>query len=284
MSLFEDLIARLQRNRIWIALQFGLTLGLLLVGLAWTRLPEKHVWQAVVSIVLPLFLLLCVLELEAGTMRGLFDDDGKRVKLVWGAGTLLVWVALYCALWSMLDWCDDQIPLWAGYLNSKASSGARATVFTFDHIERWMQLAEWVLRWVVLPAKLIPWSAASAQWGWRLPMRRILRLLRNWRWWLGVVIAALVGVVLPGVLFSHAPSGSVSAQVWKVVLKLIAVYLLAVGTWVLTLAWAATLFGREERPCEEVLVAVPVISGPPEGELSAKADVRPPDVSDESSN
>jgi hypothetical protein len=215
-------------------------------------------------------------------MRGLFDDDGRRVKLVWGACTLLVWVALFCALWAMLDWCDDRIPLWAGYLNSKASSGARATIFTYDHIQKCMQLAEWVLRWIVLPAKLIPWSAASAQWGWRLPMRGILQLLRNWRWWLGVVIAALIGVVLPGVLFSHAPSGSVSAQVWKVVLKLIAVYLLAVGSWVLTLAWAATLFGRQERPNEEALVAAPVIAGPPEGELSARAEIPPPENRDES--
>ena len=99
----------------WVALQFGLTLVLLLVGLAWTRLPEKHGWQVVLSLLFPLLLAVCMLELQAGTMRKLADDDGRRVKLVWGAVTLLVWFALGAAFWVFLDWCDDQIPQWAGY-------------------------------------------------------------------------------------------------------------------------------------------------------------------------
>ncbi len=58
-------------------------------------------------------------------MRALADDDGKRVKLVLGAATLLVWVAVFWACWAILDWCDDQIPQWAGYLNSQASAHMR---------------------------------------------------------------------------------------------------------------------------------------------------------------
>ena len=59
-------------------------------------------------------------------MRSFADEDGKRVKLVWGAVTLLVWVAVGAAAWAVLDWCDDQFPQWAGYLNSQASAHARA--------------------------------------------------------------------------------------------------------------------------------------------------------------
>ena len=76
-------------------------------------------------LLIPLLLILCVLELEAGTMRSLANDDGRRVKLIWGAAALLVWVAIYLAVWALLDWCDDRIPLWAGYLNSRASAGGR---------------------------------------------------------------------------------------------------------------------------------------------------------------
>ena len=110
-------------------------------------------------------------------MRSLADDDGKRVKLVWGAMALLVWAALLLALWALLDWCDDRIPLWAGYLNSRASAGGRATLFTYAHLQLWFTDIEWLLRWIVIPAKLIPHAIASAQWGWRLPLRRIIRLL-----------------------------------------------------------------------------------------------------------
>ena len=34
-------------------------------------------------------------------MRELLDDDGRRVKLVWGALTLLVWVAVVWAAWAI---------------------------------------------------------------------------------------------------------------------------------------------------------------------------------------
>ena len=89
-------------------------------------------------------------------MRRLANDDGKHVKLVSGAITLLVWIAIAWAFWILLDWCDDQIPQWAGYLNSESSAHARARVFTYDHIQRWLTILEWILRWIVMPAKIIP--------------------------------------------------------------------------------------------------------------------------------
>jgi hypothetical protein len=277
MSMFKNLFARLSRARVWVAAQFGLTLLLIFAGIAWTRLPDKHIWQVALSLLIPLLLAICALELEAGTVRAFADNEGKRVKLVWGAITLLAWLAVGAALWVLLDWCDDQIPLWAGYLNSKASAHARAVVFTYPHIVRWLTTAEWILRWIVLPGKLIPLGAASAQWGWRLPVRRLFRLLLSWPWWLGVALASLLGVLLPSRLFTGLPQGAVSAQVWAVVLKLAAAYLLAVGSWVLLLGWVATLLGRQYPPTEEALVAVPVLAGPPQGEQSARAEIPPPD-------
>ncbi|MGA3262823.1 MAG: hypothetical protein ABSC47_02125, partial [Terracidiphilus sp.] len=94
MSYFKDLFHRLRLGWRWIAAQFGGTLLLLLLGMAWTRLPDKHGWQVALSLLIPVLLVISVLELQAGTMRRLADDDGKRVKLVWGAATLLVWIAM----------------------------------------------------------------------------------------------------------------------------------------------------------------------------------------------
>jgi len=275
----KSLFQRLRIGWVWVALQFVLTLVLIAAGLAWTRIPDKHAWQVALTLVIPLLLALCALELEAGTVRKFADDDGKRVKLVWGAVSLLVWIAVGIAVWSLLDWFDNEIPLLAGYWNSKSSAHARATMFTYEHIQHWLTVLEWTVRWIVVPAKLIPYAAASAQWGWRLPWRRILKFLFNWRWWLGVVVLVLIGIWLPGQFFNGTPKGSVAAQEWSVVWKLAATYVLAIGSWVLLLGWWATLFvlGKSAPPDEEVMVPVPVLAGPPNGELKARAVVPPPD-------
>jgi len=278
VSLIKDLFRRLRLGWRWVAAQFVVTALLLLAGLAWTRLPDKHGWQVALSLLVPVLLAISALELQAGTVRSFADDDGKRVKLVWGAVTLLVWIAMGAAVWAVLDWCDDQIPQWAGYLNSQASAHARATLFTYEHIQRWLSLAEWVFRWVIVPAKIIPYAVVSAQWGWRLPWMRVIRMLWNWRWWLGVVLAALLAVELPSRFFAAEPSGSVHAQIWHVVLKLNATYLLAMGSWVLLLGWVAVLIGRQQPP-EEALVAVPSPAGPPEPDKQAPVKLDLPESS-----
>ncbi len=287
MSFLKDLIRRLRGSLKWIAAQFVLTLVLILLGLAWTRLPDAHWWQVVLTLLVPLLLGISLLELEAGTMRSLADDDGKRVKLVWGACTLLVWITLFWACWAALDWCDDQIPTWASYLNSRASAGQRATLFTYDHIQKWLTVAEWLLRWIIVPGKITPYAMASAQWGWRIPFRKIIRLLLNLRWWPAVVLAALLGVVVPGHFFNGVPHGTVTHQIWAVTLKVAASYILGVASGILLLGWAAVMMGREDGDADasddDALEPVEVDSGPlgsdsvklplPEGDENAGGNI-----------
>jgi hypothetical protein len=269
VTYFKDLFGRLCQSHRWVAAQFVLIPLLILIGIAWTRLPEKHVWQVLLSLLLPLLLAISALELHAGTIRGLTDDDGKRVKQVWGAATLLVWVAVVWICWALLDWCDDRFIQWAGYLNSQSPARWRAKLLTYEHLYLCMTCLEWVLRWIVVPAKVIPYAIASAQCGWRLPVRRVLHLLWNWRWWLGVALAALVAVWLPGHFFTAAPHGTVLAQEGRVALKLAASYLLGVGGWLLLLAWASVLFGRQQPPAKEGFAEIPSLVGPPEPDKQA---------------
>jgi hypothetical protein len=265
-GILNDLFRRLRLSLPWVAAQFWVTLLLVLAGVAWTRLPDQYAWQVGLTLLLPLVLLAVALVLQAGTMRKLLNQEQGRVPLAMGALTLVAWAALVWLAWWLLDWCDDQIPLWAGYLNSRASAHTRATLFSYEHIQRWLTLAEWILRWIVVPAKVIPHAMASAQWGWRLPWRKLIRLLLNWRWWLAIGIAALVSVTLPSHFFSGLPQGTVAHQVWAVIFKLIGAYLLPVCCWVLLLAWAAVLLSRNRpsaaRPGNDSLVPAPVHSGP----------------------
>jgi hypothetical protein len=237
----------------WIAAQFWATLLLILAGLAWTRLPDKHGWQVVLSLLIPLLLLAAALVLEVGTMRRLVNQDQDRRPFTVGALMLLGWIVLVWLAWTLLGWCDDQVPLWAGYLNSKSPSAARARLFSYEHLQLWLTGLVWIFRWIVVPGKVIPHAVASAQWGWRLPWRKVWSVLLNWRWWLAVVLAALLGVALTVHFFSGEPHGTAARQVWAVVLKLGGAYLLAVASWVFVLAWAAVLVARTPQPAGDGL-------------------------------
>ncbi len=259
---FIDLLRRLRTSVAWVAAQFWVTLLLILAGVAWTRLPDSYAWQVVLTLLVPLVLLAAALLLEAGTMRALFHDEQRRAHFWVGTLMVLVWTAVAWAAWALLDWCSGQIPEWAGYLNSRFAANQRATLFTYDHIESWLTFLVWIFRWIVVPAKVIPHAVASAQWGWRLPWLRVWRMLLNWRWWFAVIIAALVAVEWPSHFFTGEPHGTVSHQVWAVMLKLAGVYLLGVVCWVLLLAWCGVLFSgprpHHEPPSEESLVPAPV--------------------------
>ncbi|MGA2570924.1 MAG: hypothetical protein ABSF23_10420 [Terracidiphilus sp.] len=256
VNLLKDLLRRLRASLPWIAAQFWATVLLLLAGVAWTRLPDKYAWQVGLTLLLPLVLLALLLLMQAGTARKLLDREQGRVPLAMGAVTLLVWVAVAWLAWWVLDWCDDQTYTWASYLNSRFAANERATVFTYEHIQTWLAVLIWIFRWIVVPAKVIPHALASAQWGWRLPWRKLVRLLLDWRWWLAAVVAALLGVELPGHFSFGEPHGTVSHQVWAIALKLAGVYLLAAVCWVLMLAWVAVLLSRQSEPAEDALDAV----------------------------
>ena len=94
MILLKDLFRRLRLSRRWIAAQYLLTLPLILLGFVWLLIPEKHSWQVALTFLLAFVIAVSALELQAGAMRSLANDDGKRVKLLWGACSLLFWIAL----------------------------------------------------------------------------------------------------------------------------------------------------------------------------------------------
>jgi hypothetical protein len=174
ISTLNDLFRRLRMSLPWVAAQFWATLLLVLAGVAWTRLPDQYAWQVGLTLLLPLVLLALALLLEAGTMRKLLNMEQGRAPLAMGALTLVAWTAIVWLAWWLLDWCDDQIPVWTGYLNSRASAHLRATLFSYEHIQSWLTILVWIFRWIVVPGKVIPYAMASAQWGWRLPLQLAL--------------------------------------------------------------------------------------------------------------
>jgi hypothetical protein len=102
----------------------------------------------------------------------------------------------------------------------------------------------------------------------RLPWRRILRLLGNWRWWLAIVISALALE-----LVDFSVTAVIATQTWLAELKLGLASVLEMGIWVLLLGWLAVLFNRQQPPAEEALAVIPAADEPPEP--SNQASVKP---------
>jgi len=144
---------------VWVALQFVLTPILILAGLAWTACPTTHLAVAL-SLFVPLILIICALELQAGTVRKFANDDGKRVKLVWGAVTLLVWIAVAppCGAPRLVrrpDSASRRLPQL-----EELSPRAGHDVYLRAH-SALAHAFEWVISLVIVPAKLIPYAAAQ---------------------------------------------------------------------------------------------------------------------------
>jgi hypothetical protein len=292
--LFSHWARRLLRARGWVALQFVSLALLLLAGIGWTRIPEKHALQVFFTLLIPILLAAGFLMLQAATMRSFLrplaqeqSAAPRQVRIAWGAATLLLWIAIAWLLWGALDRSDDRIELWSGYLNSKFGAGARAHIATEAHIAWLLNYVERALRWVILPGLLLP-RMSSAAWGLgEPPGKRVLRVWLNWRWWPAVLVAALIGVAWPQSLFAALPHGAVSAQIWRVVLKLAASYLLVVASWLALMAWAATLIctagpaagGRDDEPGDLMGVGVRVI--PPKGGKSGSVRLPLPEDGDD---
>lgn len=265
MKNIQSAVLRLAHSWPWIIAQFAGILIFIVIGLAWTRVPDKSAWDVFLTLALPMVLVTALLLIEANTIRRLMDDENGRAHLMWAVFFFAIWIALGLVAWLLLDWCDDRIPDWASYLNSRFPARSRAAVLTYEHLQLWLVLIEWVLRWIVIPGKLILCLLETSQWGWRVPLRKVLRVMLNWRWWLVVVICSLIAVAWPSTFFAGIPHGTVSSQVWAVALKLVATYMLAVAAWLILLAWAAALLS-ESKPTLDAgePEPVPALVSPPD--------------------
>lgn len=244
--LLADAWKRLLRSWLWAALQLAGLALLIGLGIVWTRLSEKNVWQVFLTLLVPVLIVAGFLALQAGTIRAAWrGGETKPVRLVWGAATLLVWLVIGWMLWMWLDKFDGHISEWASYLNSRFDAGSRSHWATDEHVANWLTKAEWLLRWLVAPGLLLPLGSSAVFGVRRLPWRRVLRVWIDWRWWLVGLALVLLGKAWPGTFFDADPAGTVRAQVWHVVLKVTGAYVLGVLCWLVALVWSQTLVAGE---------------------------------------
>jgi len=234
----NDLLRRLRLNRQWVGAQFGWVLAWIWVGMATLHFPGIQRWPEWLSgglrVTYSSLIMIAALAVQTGMLRSLIRSDARRVRPIWGALALLLWGILYVIAFSMQD---DYLP---------------------------GQIWQWLLSCVVAPAIIFPFAAASAVWGWRLPWRRVLRVMGAWRWWLGVLLAGTIAISTE-LYFDRLRAYE---YVWDVGLvtglKMGAVDMLETGVWILLLVWLAMLLDLTPLPINEVFVEDPALLGLPE--------------------
>jgi hypothetical protein len=85
----------------------------------------------------------------------------------------------------------------------------------------------WIARWVVLPVALLPVASGIAMQGWRGVREFTWRA--NWRYWIGVPVLLVIGVILPGLMLGWRPRGSFVVELVSFALRVLVAYLLLVG-------------------------------------------------------
>ena len=260
-NLLRDGWGRFRRGWMWVLGEYLGVAALIAAGLLWTRIPEKNGGQVALTLSVPVLILAAFLWLQAGFMHSFLppatgtvenrdhdEPESRLTPIVWGAATLLLWIAIGWLFWLFLDKLDDRIWQWASYLNSKFDPHQRTHWASFAHLVTGLTWLEWGLRWAIVPGLLIPASVCSAAWGIaRMPWGRIVRVWMSWKWWPVVLLWSLVGEAWPQTWFDSLPHGSVRAQVWRVGLKVAGAYLLGVTAWVKVLGWGAMRISPRPR-------------------------------------
>lgn len=202
-------------SRRWVGAQFGWVMAWI-----WVNLAVFYFFHSIARLSTGLggayriLVMGVALIVQTGMLRSLIKNDAKPVRMIWGSLALLLWGVLCLIAAEMQDYLTNQI-------------------------------LKWLLAWVLAPAIFFPFAAASSVWGWRLPWRRVFRVVCSWRWWLAILLGGAVGD-LAETYFDRVRG---YPYVWDVDLtaglKMGAVDLLEMAVWVLLLGWLATLFDMD---------------------------------------
>jgi hypothetical protein len=156
-------------------------------------------------------LLVAPLVLLTGLLRAMWKESEHKVHFVAGAFCLLFWFLVLLVVGTAMGF--GSLPSFAGLL----------VVF-------------------VLMGLLPPIALTAATAGFPLPMRGILRVWADWRWWLSYLLGSIVTGIVPAILKATQDPKQPASTEWQIVLVCLA--LVSALTWIVLFAISAVLFER----------------------------------------
>jgi hypothetical protein len=286
-SLRTTLVDPLLNLRMWLLQVLGN--ALLIALFAWfLHIGDGYTWQIVLSGVLALLVAGATLVIYGGSMNYALDRSSANA----GAGAvadsenngppaglmpamrraaahllpLLLWAIVFYLLESRIDHLEDYQYSFPGWLRSEFPAWLRKLI-SEPAIDRGYMLSVSFLRWTLLPAVLLPLGLLCADQGFRglFSIRVWWRMVRRLRWWIVLLLTALIGVHLIGTLMGwklNPLTASLGAEKVWLGLRLLAAFVVAVAAWLVICAALAYNRRREDDDtsgtAEEVPVPAPV--------------------------
>lgn len=203
----------------------------------WLWIPDAHWYQLILTIVLAIAIALGFVHGNASTMRAYREDDAHTT--VSRSLSLLLWLAIFCALlWWIASWSEWFNNL-GPYLYSKLSHSTRQSIRQ-PRLTGFLTGLRSALFWYFIPALLLPlgveWASHAVH---RAHYRAYLRSVGNLWYWIALIPLALIAAWIPDLLVSARFGASLSAQTFSVIVRVGLAYLVTLACWLLALALAA---------------------------------------------
>jgi len=222
---------------------FG-NLGLMGIAAATTAVPDSHLWELLITLLLLCLLFSGALSLHTLIMRRLRQPDES--KPFWLGGLLLaLWIAIFSMANYILDPLNDRASQRASYWNAMLGPHLRS-IFTQDRLLNWQQSSFNFLIMIVLPALFIPVAIETITRGWSA-RRNVSRILIRWQYWLIIVLANVVARALGALLDWHPPSNP-TAEIISFALRFTVTYIVCAFMLTYVVALTSELLARNQAP------------------------------------
>jgi cytochrome c biogenesis protein CcdA len=251
-ALKETLVLAVTSWQLWL-LQFLGNVVIFLVFAWWLRTPDAHWWQLVFQALLVVFGLAAALVLHGGTMDFFqiahHGKEGTLATAFHKAVRHLPAIALWAVIFFLLRWLLGTLDAYAislpGYLRSELPAWLRRMI-SEPRLDSIYSGVIWLIRWVILPGVMLPFALFCADQGFRgfTALRDWWRLQRSLSYWIGLLIAALLGVTATQAIMDwklDPKTATLQAEQVSLFFRLLFAYLLGIFSWLL----ACSMLGRK---------------------------------------
>jgi hypothetical protein len=239
-ALSNNLKAALNKLKGIVGLQWAGSLFLLLFAALWLQIPDSHVWEFALSILLGLLIVLAVVWLCARTVRSLRGDNAP---FAYRIVILLIFAAVWMLLLYPIGWGRAKEELYAGFVNSKLSPSLRY-FFTYNRL---LALQEYFydLLQSIAAGLLIPLIIEATAFGINRDMfRRAGHAWRSGLYWLVVILSGFAGAALTRALLGWTPGRGLSLEMISLLVRVGFAYTVDIFLWCFVLSLAAVCLER----------------------------------------
>lgn len=229
-------------RRLWL-LQFLLTPILAALAVAELLVPEAHIWQLVLTLLLAVAIFLAFLWMQAATMVYFADyhageeRPADAFRSVWQTlAAFAGWAVVLATCLYLVSVISAHQPQYTSYLRSIMPVGVRK-ILTESRVDHFFTYITWLKFWVVLPGFFLPMGLQIAKHGVhglsRDGWNAWSRIVFGFRYWIIFVLFLAVGVCIPQALvYWHPPIARLSGEAISLGLRFFLAWLVSVTAWV----------------------------------------------------